>query len=301
MPVGAHAWVLSPDRQGTSAMVIWDNRLNRSAPLVLSASVATDAVRHVDLFGNETTLRPMGGVHRMPVGDLPAFIEGIDAALVLFRANLTLDEPFIPSETRVHQRMIRVHNPWPMAITGSISLDEAPGLDIRPRHQTFTIPPGQTASLPVEMLTDRSILSGRRAMTLVAEIVADDDYSLRIPLALEVGLKRLECHATWRLAMNQTTNMEDLIVSVRVTNHGETPTNLDVFTASAETGRDHQIIAGLSPQLTTLRTFRFPNGRQFLSGKRMLVGVAERDGAARLNLALEIPPLIPRTASVTSP
>ncbi|MEM7229687.1 MAG: hypothetical protein AAF432_12820, partial [Planctomycetota bacterium] len=39
MPVGAHEWVLSPDRQVTSAIVIWDNLLNRSAPLVLSASV----------------------------------------------------------------------------------------------------------------------------------------------------------------------------------------------------------------------------------------------------------------------
>jgi hypothetical protein len=53
-------------------------------------------------------------------------------------------------------------------------------------------------------------------------------------------------------------------------------------------GQTRRTIAGLGPGETAVRTFRVPNGAATLTGKKVRVGVSERDGLTRLNHELNI-------------
>ncbi|MFB3137825.1 MAG: hypothetical protein ACE10B_01215, partial [Phycisphaerales bacterium] len=55
--------------------------------------------------------------------------------------------------------------------------------------------------------------------------------------------------------------------------------------------RLRRAITALEPGKTAVRTFRLTNGVVLLAGRQVRLGVIERDGNARLNRVLEIPPL----------
>jgi hypothetical protein len=298
-PEGVHAWILSAGPTGEAALVIWDDQLNRTTPAELTVRLSDRNATVFDLFGNTTTLPITGGVHHLEAHAMPTFIEGINAELVLFRALFAINNPFIPAESRIHERAIRVSNPWPFTITGNIMLRDTAGMEIRPRQQAFTLGPGEEASLPIEVLVERSIFAGPKKLDTIVTVSADREHRLNIPASMEVGLERIECQTTWRLATNLDTGHRDVVISAYITNHDDKPVNLDVFIATPSSGRRHQLVAGLAPGATTLRTFRIENGAQMLSGRRVLVGINERDGVARLNLALDLPPL-DSTATVSA-
>ncbi|MCA9295726.1 MAG: hypothetical protein KC983_04400, partial [Phycisphaerales bacterium] len=290
-PEGVHAWILSAGPTGEAALVVWDDQLNRPQPAELTVRLSDRNAMVYDLFGNATSLPITNGVHHIEAGAMPTFIEGINAELVLFRAQFAINDPFIPAESRIHERAIRVSNPWPFTITGNVLLRDTAGLEIRPRQQTFTLGPGEEASLPIEVLVERSIFAGPKSLDTIVTVSADHEHRLNIPASMEVGLERIACQMTWRIATNLDTGLRDVVVSAYITNHDDAPVNLDVFIATPSSGRRHQLVAGLAPGATTLRTFRVEDGAALLSGRRVLVGINERDGVARLNLALDLPPL----------
>jgi len=290
-PDGMHAWVLSQDERGESALIVWDERAMTGAPRALHARLSPGMLTMTDLFGNRSTVPMRDGRHVVEAGSLPVVVHGIDEALTLFRASFAIDEPFIPAESRLHRRAIELRNPWPVAITGELRLRDAAGLDIRPRNLAFTLDPGMSTALPIDILVERSSVAGVKPLDFDVTLHADREHRLRLSATMDIGLRRLDCSATWRQTTNVVTGESDVVVSVYVTNRDTTALNLDVFLAAPGSGRQHQLVAGLTPGSTTLRTFRVPGGGRTLSGQQVLVGVTERDGVARLNLAVDIPPL----------
>ncbi len=198
---------------------------------------------------------------------------------------------FIPARSEIHDAHLVLANPWDATISGTIRLRPPAGWRITPRLHRFVIRPDEETSLPIRLVFQRSTLPGHTRVEAVVEMTADRDYRLQVHADLEVGMMGIEFSAQWHVAKNNHGESDDLIITQHVTNRGNQPVNLDAFVLSEAAIRLRRAITALEPGKTAVRTFRLTNGVVLLAGRQVRLGVIERDGTARLNRVLEIPPL----------
>lgn len=292
LPVGpgVTCWILEGAHSGDAALVAW-NQAAPSDQAVIRALLAEGPVQVVDLFGNRETVAMGNGEHVIPLGPEPLFIEDIDLALTRFIAGFTILPGFVPAMHRVHELDVVITNPWDVVISGRVRLAATEGWQISPRTQDFTIRPGAQTRLPLNVVFDGSILAGPKQIEASIELMAEQKHSLRVRAALEVGLENIQVTPAWSLARNAETGELDLIVTQYITNSGDQIMQLDAFLSAPGVSQRRRPIAGLAPGETVARIFQIQNGAALLSGKRIRCGVSDRDGAARLNQALDIPVL----------
>jgi hypothetical protein len=270
-------------------MIAWSDRLLQGQADELAAQLGNGPVEITDAFGNAAVVEPEGRLHHVPLGDLPVFIQKMNLDLVQFRSGIRIEPGFVPAIAKAHEHQIVLRNPWDVAISGTIRVVQDDQWQITPDLQEFAISARGETRLPLFIVPQRSILAGGKEVSLQIDLHADQHYSLALQSDLEVGLADISLAASWSVAANPRTGVEDLIVTQVVTNRGARAMNLEVYLVAEDTGQNRKTIPMLGPGQTQVRTFRIPNGVAVLGGKSMRVGVSERDGLTRLNYLLNIP------------
>ncbi|MCA9291584.1 MAG: hypothetical protein KDA25_10690 [Phycisphaerales bacterium] len=286
---GLRCWILEGGGR-PSALLAW-NELAPRGRARIDALLSDGAVRIVDLFGNERRVLAVDGAHHIPLDDMPVFIEDIELALARFRGGIRLDPLLIPALHQVHESTIVLTNPFDVMIAGSVRLTPPQRWQVRPRIADFVIEPGESARVPIELVFQRSVESGRHVLDAEIDVQASEHYVVHMPIAVEVGHEHLHMEATWTIARNEIDGTLDVIVTQIVSNRGDRVMQLVATVIAPDVKQMRKPIVGLEPGQTVWRTFRIPNGAAVLSNKLLRVGVSERDGPAVLNRLLEIPEL----------
>ncbi len=297
---GLHAWILEGVDRHDAALVAWcDRQLNAESSSFrpsFTMQLAGEDVTAVDLFGNQQIIPMRSREHQVDLREMPIFIEGISAPLVKFRGGFSLDPPLVPSELRAHEHDIVLLNPWDMPVSGTIQLVEDPRWRMTPRSQPFEIRPRSAVRLPVQIVLDRGIITGRKKLRAQIELSADSNYKLELETEIGIGIKDVDLSATWHVVRNLESGEDDLVITQYILNTGDParggrPINADAFVVAPNVRQDRRLIMGLGPGELAVRTFHIPGGARSLAGRSVRVGLTSRDSPARLNLLLHIPPL----------
>jgi hypothetical protein len=288
---GVHGWVTRGRDSGDSALIAWCDRESSASAQRLHIQLASGAVTAVDGFGNQRVIEPgPDGLHTLPLTDIPVFIQNVSLELVMFRGGLRIEPEFVSAAFKVHEHQIVLHNPWESAIAGSIRLTGPADLVISPSVLEFSIAGRSETRLPVSLIPQRGILAGNKTIRAQISVNAERLHTLAMDLNVDVGLKDIELTATWTTGRNPITGTHDLIISPAVTNHSTQAVHLDIDLLADGVQQIRRTIAGLQPGQTQTRTLRIPNGAAVLAGKQVRLGVAARDGVARLNKVITIAP-----------
>ena len=210
LPAGLRAVIFRPTRTAnrsgavgptgdTGVLVAWNERAPAERSFI--EVVWGPGVRAMDVWGNEAVVKPAEPANfahagsangpprvRVPLGDTPVFITGVDASLLAFRAGFGIDQPFLPARQVPHARTLRLSNPWPVTISGSLSFTGPGGWEAVPRQMDFTIPAGETATFPVTLRFPVNATGGRNLLTMRARFTARGRHDVSLTTPVELGL-----------------------------------------------------------------------------------------------------------------
>jgi hypothetical protein len=272
-----------------SSLIAWSETCPRERAFI-HAALSSSSVTVVDLFGNRRTIEPIDGIHTIPLGPMPLFIEGVDAGLAQFRGGFHVQPALIPSLHQVHEHELVLANPFGVTISGTLRLVEPVDWEFMPRTQNFTIPPGETLRMPVRLTFPRGELAGEKRIVADVEFNGERVYAVRLETPIELGLPGVQFQAHWRLAQGVTDGRTDLVVYEQVVNVGKEPLSLEAFAAAPGYHHKRKPIVELPPGQSAVRIFHFPDGVSRLRGQTIRVGVSESQGPGRLNREIVIPP-----------
>jgi hypothetical protein len=265
------------------------------------------SVEVLDMFGNsrrESISAAVAGAAsqstqvRVPLGDAPVFIEGVDPYLAQLTSSLRLTPTFIPAIIEPHEHRIEATNPWPVRITGQIQIKEldmpasagprsAPWT-ISPNVIEFAAAPGETISLPVTIAFGPGQLAGAKEMVILARVLADRQYPpIRSETTVTIGLVDLDLVP--EIALGPSPTGPDLIVTAAVTNRSDHPRTLRVEVAAKDRPTQTSQIPDLPTGQTASRQFIFRDAAQPLAGRYIRVTLTDDDSAARLSRAVLVP------------
>ncbi len=279
---GLRCWILAGPSGDGSALVAWNEHAG-AEDAALRMLLADGPVEIVDVFGNRRTVTRGAEGHEIPLGDLPVFIEGTDDRLARFRSSLTFRPDYVPARHQMHDCVAVLQNPWNIAISGTIRYEPPPEWSISPRTQRFSIQPGGQVELPISLRLGRGAITGPALVEADIDFAADGEYRIRAQAALEIGIDSIEFAAHWRA------EGRDLIVTQIVTNVGEKPLELQGYVSAPDIAQQRRPFAVIAPGRSAVRNFTLVDGVRLLAGRRIHVGVSEKDGTARLNHVLDIP------------
>ncbi|MFZ4575179.1 MAG: hypothetical protein ACOYN0_12325 [Phycisphaerales bacterium] len=289
-----------PERGG--ALVAW-NRSALPSDAVIEAYLGDDPLRIVDLYGNASEASaapPVSGRRpgvRVPIGDEPIFIEGIDVELCRFISSFRLEPAFIESTNNQHERSLIIQNPWPVVISGKVSILEPGGYDaakgkrdrdwrISPRTLPFTVEPRGTVSEPFTIAFSPTEEQGRRPFVVNIDLVADKQYgTLTIRRSIEIGLNSASMELSYSL---RGPGANDLVVEAAVSNTGTEPLMMEMTCFAPDLPRVKNIVADLVPGRQSVKRFVFSGQANNLRGKRIIVSAVTPEGGARLNKSILI-------------
>lgn len=298
---GVRSFILAPrneertDRDG--ALVAWYER-GATAPAAIHTPLGIGPVRVIDPFGNAQVIMPDAtGRHHILLPPDPVFIEDVDATLARFIAALALEPAFLSMTEQLHQVALRLHNPWPIQLQGSISIEAPGGIDasgtrdrawqIQPRVMRFSLGPGQSTSLPLAMAFSSMEEAGPKSLELQLDLEAEPRYTgLRVSVPFELGLEGLTLQVWYRLV--PTAAEPDVEVHARVSNTGDQPAAVELRVFAPGLARAHSFISDLAPGARADRRFVFPQAAAQLRGQRVVVSVAPVGSGARLNRSVVI-------------
>lgn len=303
---GIRAYLLVPDdpedpRGG--ALVAWNESASDQDAWVRT-NLGAGKVTRVDIWGNHlgpvqaTSLESPGGqpvrLHELPVSRLPIFVEGIDVEIAMFVASIRLDEPRIQTTPGPHRRNFVITNPWPVAIDGDVIILEpaerldngrSTGWDISPRVSRFSIGPGETTRVPIDLSFAAVELAGVRPFIVdVAVRSGPIQERLRAPSIMELTLDGIELDA--RSVVSREGN--DIALEAIVTNIAAEPMDLILSTAARGYPRQSATITQLAPGASTVRRFIFPGGAQRLTGFDLYLGVEDPVRRGRFNRRIPV-------------
>lgn len=286
-PAGVVAYIARSDRGGL--IICWNESAEPSEALI-EGWLGEGNVTAYDPFGNSTLVeRDEHRTHRYLVGEMPTIITGVDADLALFRSRVRIDPPFIASRAERHEVKIAIENPWPVGVTGRIRIAEPVEWTIAPRVISFTLPAGGSSNVPIEVAFAPGQEAGVQKLIAEVELVAERRYPVvRWPIAIELGLPTIELFPSYRLEQRDAASPADLVVSLLITNTGESPLTIEAFARAPGYRAYEAPISGVEPGTSVVRRFRFEGGGETLLGRAVRVGLRETSGTGRINRTLTI-------------
>ncbi|MFT3686713.1 MAG: hypothetical protein QM783_17635 [Phycisphaerales bacterium] len=301
-----HGLILAPEEGGpaigslsigSGALLAWTDAGDDAADSI-AGYFGGGTLTVIDLFGNRTTLNPEPGTgrHIIPVTGSPVVVEGIDAHLVRFIAEVKIAPSFIPAVVATHDCEIVLKNPWSTRITGDVQLIP-PETGSRAQRDwsfapltpiAFSIAPGQTARLPFSFIFTSVEEAGPKPVQLLVRLSADRPYPpMRIGKSINVGLEDLDLAVT--AALGPREDGPNVIVTTTVTNSGRLTRTLQVSSHASGFATQSQPIIDLAPGETAVRRFILPNAAEALAGRKVRVLLVDVDGAERLNKYAVVP------------
>ncbi|HZW07410.1 MAG TPA: hypothetical protein VFF65_09815 [Phycisphaerales bacterium] len=308
VPAGphVHGLILAPEEGGPAigslaigfgGLIAWTDAGDDATDSIAGYS-GGGTLTLIDLFGNRTPIHaePGTGRHVIPVTGSPVIVEGIDAHLVKFIADVRISPAFIPAVVATHDCEIILRNPWSTRITGDVQLIP-PEAGARAQRDwsfapstpiAFSIAPGQTARLPFSFIFSSVEEAGAKPIQLLVRLSADRPYPpMRIGKSITVGLQDLDLNVTANLGPRE--DGPNVIITTTVTNSGRLTRTLQLSSHAAGFATQSQPIVDLAPGETAIRRFILNNGAEALAGRRIRVLLVDVDGAERLNKYAVVP------------
>jgi hypothetical protein len=293
---GLRCWLLSGPAPGSWSLVAWNE--SASAGRELRLELAAGPVEVYDAFGNVRRVEPRDGLHAIPLGPRPVFIEGIDGVLAQFRAAMRIEPPFLDARHQVHDCELVVTNPWNETISGTLGLRPPAGWRVEPRLHRLDLRGGEEARLPVSIVIAQRTVTGPAVLEADVVLTGNGDRRLRVQVNVEAGVQGLEFAASWRI--DHAGSSADLVIDQSITNTTEEALSLTAYVTAPDIGRLQQAIGTLHPGQTVQRSFRLRDGARLLPGRSVRLGVIEQSGA-RLNRSLAIPQEIASAQAAARP
>ncbi|MGI9014102.1 MAG: hypothetical protein ACR2GY_07620 [Phycisphaerales bacterium] len=290
---GLRCWLFEGPRD--AILIAWNetalpsSAVDPSVGAVLDAQLSNGPLTVTDLAGNLATIPLTNMRHQIPLTDQPVIIRGIDPYLARFRQGFAIEPAFAEAVQREHVHTVRVPNPWPMSISGTVKFRSPSGWQFGPRRLRFSIPAGGEVEIPFTLAFSRMEVAGIRRIVSDVEFEADRPYTFRIASDFELGLDELDLNASWRMARALDESLNDIVIAVNVANTGQRAMQLEAYVLAPGYPRMRRVIARLEPGESTVKTFSLANGASNLRGQTILVGIGEVESTARLNQRIEIP------------
>ena len=289
----------------TGLLVAWNERAPADRSFI-EVAWGPD-VRAVDVWGNPAALvdvqagqaeggAPLAGSGsrrvRVPLGDTPVFITGVDARMLAFRAGFNIDQPFFPARQTPHARTLTLTNPWPVAISGSLTFTGPTGWEAVPRQQNFAIPAGATATFPVTLRFPVSVQAGMDLLTVRVRFTARGRHDVYLSRPVELGLPGLGFDP--ELLVERVPSVDGgpdrvrAVVNCVMTNRGAEPVSLGAFATLPGHPRQERLIPRLGPGEAVRRRFVFNDAAAALRDFDVSLGLRENGGAGVLNARVGI-------------
>lgn len=261
------------------------------------------SVKVYDVFGNVTEIEATEVpeafaptprlVHRIPIGDLPVFVEGIDTDLLMFISSLRLEPDLLAAIDVEHEAALVMRNPWP-GVTSVRARIVSPGgfgglpvsersWEIAPRLTDLLLEGGQERRTPINIRFRRSEPAGRKSLGLELDIRGENSARrVRVDVPFRIGLDYLDVTASARRTG------DGVLVLAEVRNLGQRPVTLEATAIAPGVGRQRAVIAQLAPGSTARRELLL-RGVSVADAKRVLLAVEDVDVGARLNYQVDVP------------
>jgi hypothetical protein len=286
-PDGVRAWIA--DGASGPLLIVWRES---GQATTFDALLGNAAVRVGDVFGRAMRLELDGGLHRVPISTSPVFIEGIDLPFAKLLASIAFDPPTLDSRRGEQDLVVRLRNPFPVAITGTLALPDQRSWDISPREQSFSIPANTEGRIQLRVALPRTATAGPVEIVGTLDMNAGEPYVAPVRLRTTIDWPAVHIERSWRYTRSVETGHVDVAVTVRVTNLGDKPLDLDAFAMAKGFTQTRKPILKLGAGETAVRVFQFPEGARRLGGEQIFAGVSELDGDRRLADYVRIPPLL---------
>ena len=260
-------------------------------------------VRVYDVFGNEQvvtateTVEPYAPTprltHRIPMGDLPVFVEGVDTNLLMFISSIRLEPELLPAIDVEHPAALVMRNPWP-GMTSVRSRVVFPGgfggqpvsersWEISPRLSDLLIESGAEQRTPIIIRFRRSEPAGRKRLGLDLYIRGENaTRRVRVDVPFRVGLDYLDVTATTRRSG------DGVVVLVELRNVGDRQVTLEATAIAPGVGRQRAVVSQLSPGSTARRELLL-RGLDLSATSSIILAVEDIDVGARLNYQVDLP------------
>lgn len=283
---GVKALILDGERGG--ALALWNESASVKNPKV-NIYLGEDP-KAIDVFGNPVRIEASKAGHLISLRQSPIIVTGIDAKLAVFRSQFAFKPFLLKSLLTNHEHKLSVFNPWSQRIQGTLLITTPDkSWQVAPRQLHFSIDPGETTELPIELQFPPSETAGAKELTARFDFIADDHhYRLDVSTEFEMGLPGIRMESSLSTRMNQQTGKEDAIVTLFITNTGDKIQSLYEFAVMEGYARQERIIAALSPGQFMIRHFHFPGAGANLKNTPVRVGLRESAGPALMNHVLSL-------------
>lgn len=274
---------------GDAILIAWNER-SRPEHAQLTGFLGGGPITVRDVFGNVEEIIPNEVDEvEIPLADMPVYIEGVDVELLKFRTMLMLDPPMLPARAERHPVELTVANPWRGALTGALRFVEPEGWEIYPGVVDFTIPPGETTTIPLSIILGLATEAGPLDIEVEARLSADRPYPpIKLPIHTKVGLEEIELSTSDRLVAGEDGELNDVVVTLLITNVSTEQIPIESF-AIAPGYAAQQTAIVLAPNQSIAHQYVLEDAADRLSGSIIRAGVRERNGNGRLNHTIEIP------------
>jgi len=263
----------------------------------------------VDLFGNESPVERMlvgeAGIpmHRVPVGDAPVIVEGVDAEYIRFVSGLKLIPELVVSRPGPQAHELVMSNPWAFPIRGRLFIVEPGGYgsgegtpdrswEIEPRVIDFSIAPGEKTSTPITVSFSSAERAGEHELVADIELGWSRTGLIRARKSFELGLEgvRLEVYAHTQPSVDPDApaGARDVIIQAEVTNLTEHPLAVDLVAVCPGVTRGRATISTIEPGRIAVRRIPFFAQADRLAGREIVVGLTMPGREGRLNRAVTV-------------
>lgn len=272
-------------------LVAWSGLADGSVEV--AADLGSSSIWVTDLWGrsSKVSLGPRG--HVFKIGREPVFIEGVDAALCQLRGGLRIDPPSALCRRAPQEGALVLSNPWPTAMSGTVTILGPERLEMTPRSQGFTIPAGGDARLPIVFSVPRTTPAGTETITALIQGNATEPFRATIEAPLKLGSPSIKLDPEWRLARSIESGSVDVVLTLRVSNTGTEPLDVEAFAVADGYTQSRKPISALQPGAVAVRVFHFSGGARRLSGRDIRAGIHDQTIDARTLIRVPIPPLLP--------
>ena len=266
----------------------------------IAADLGSGAIATTDLWGRTAKVSLSSRGHVFRIGREPVFIEGIDASLCQLRRGFRVEPGFALSRRAPQEAALVLVNPWPTTINGSLTITGPEKLEISPRTHSFSVPAGGEVRLPITFSVPRGFPAGITPLTASVQGTATEPFRAVLEAPLQLGNDSVKVEPEWRLARSIESGSVDIVLTLRVTNIGKQPIDVEAFAVADGYTQSRKPISSLAPGASAVRVFHFASGAQRLSGRDIRAGVHDPALDARHLMRVAIPPLLPPSRSATS-
>lgn len=267
--------ILSDGRSATA--VVWSQA---SGTATLTTGTGTSIT---DLWGRSRLLEDPDISHTIPVGPLPVLLTGCNGPLLRLQMETRFRKGQISSELGRHTDELIITNPFPLTLTGTVTISFPPAWRARPTDVNLQLQPGATAAIPIQFDIPQGMSQGRKMVSLAFDVSADRVYQFEIERPYRLGLDEIDVTAQIRLLANG-----DLEVRVAIANVLEIPLSLHCLLRAYQ--RNVIIsdpVQQLPPREVATRVFLVPNGAE-LAGRELKLELHQTNGTRQFNIEIPV-------------